>query len=110
MPSELILRARAAKDNPADLLELRTDYDNLKTHPAWKHFMGCILELRDMTKQGILIGERDRFGNDLTDKLRASYGILLQILAIPAQVEQLQKESELALIGINAEPDEDFLT
>ena len=99
-PGSLIQDAKDAFADPAKLEELQYYYSELKSNPAWIHFLGRLLAMRDMYRESVLIGERDRFGNDITDKMRASYGTLLQVLAIPAQVAQVRKEATMAL-GIN---------
>ena len=100
LPKDLILSADEKMADPAELLELMHHYEALTSNPAWQHLTGRLLAMMARYEQAILIGERDRHGNDLTDKLRASYGTLLQILAIPAQIRALQQESQQALLGL----------
>jgi hypothetical protein len=100
LPERLIADAAAAYASPESLLDLRSNYESLASHPAWQHFTGRLLDMKQRYEQAILVGEKDRQGNDVTDKMRAAYGTLLQILAIPAQVEQLHKQAEETLIGL----------
>lgn len=69
-----------------ELVELSHDYSNLQQHPAWQHFQGLLWSLKENLQVGILQGvvEGER---DLTPQHRAMYGLLLQILAIPGQIE-----------------------
>lgn len=107
LPDELVQASKDAFENPVALLDLRSNYDNLKRHPAWLHFLGRLIEIKSIYERAILMGERDRFGNDLSPQLRASYGTLMQILALPGQIETIQRESEAALIGITQDVDND---
>ena len=95
----LIENSTKSFDDPAELMMLANAYSQQKNNLAWVHLFGEILRLKQMYEKMILIGERDRFGVDLTPSIRASYGTLLQILAIPAQVQKIHKGQEEALMG-----------
>lgn len=103
LPQALIRDSAESFANPVTLLELKHHYESLKINPAWRHFLGRLLEMKTLMEAGILRGERDRFGNDVTDKMRVSYGVLLQILAIPGQITTIQRETEHALVGVPQE-------
>lgn len=92
-------QAQEVHQQPISLVELDGQYQAIASDPAWLHLMGCLANMRRMYEEAILRGERDRFGNDLTDKARASYGTLLQIMAIPAQISQSRKTAEDFMLG-----------
>lgn len=68
------------------MIVLSDQYKSLKNHPAFHHYQGMLWGLKEKMENGILRGVTD--GNtDVTPQYRAMYGILLQILAIPGQIE-----------------------
>ena len=69
-----------------DLIELAQQYKSLREHPAFKHYQGMIWSLKDKIESGILTGVQDGKA-DVTPQLRAIYGMLLQVIAIPSQIE-----------------------
>lgn len=68
------------------LIILSDQYKSLKNQPAFQHFQGMIWGIKEKIESGILRGVMDD-NTDVTPQYRAIYGILLQILAIPGQIE-----------------------
>lgn len=120
----LVARVRALQPLPPNLLWKSSDlregllplwgsYQGLRGNPAWKHFQSRLADLERMTREGVLKGRRDSHGNDVTPELRAAYGIVLQVLSIPAEVERAKKlmERDLGLtsaVDSPYTPDEEF--
>lgn len=98
-PQVLIDAADARLGNPGEVLVLADQYRTMTQSEAWKHYTGRLLAMKGLLQEAILKGEKDKFGNDLTPYFRASYGILLQVLAVPAQIEGLKEEAENVLMG-----------
>lgn len=97
-PEDLVMLSRKDED-PLSLLALKDHYEDIKQHPAWQHFVGRLVEIRSEMVKAVLRGDRDRFGNDLTDELRAAYGVIEQILAIPGQILDKQRREEEIRFG-----------
>ena len=89
------------------LLELSEQYKALQNHPAWQHFQGMLHGLRTNIENGILKGvaEGER---DLTPQYRAIYGILLQILAMPAQIQEKKLAAEYEACLRDSTGEDDF--
>jgi hypothetical protein len=92
-----------------ELIELSEHYKTLQHDKAWQHFQGLLISLKTKLETGILRGMVEH-GEDKTPQLRACYGIVLQILAIPAQVANrtLAKEYEANLREAESELEEDL--
>lgn len=71
-------------EDDTELLAVVDAYQGLKDNPAWLHLSSRMFRLKDTFEKAILQGERDPQGRDITPELRSAYGLLLQILAIPA--------------------------
>ena len=61
-------------------------YRTMRNTPAFQHYQGMIWDLKGKVENGILQGTYDG-PRDVTPHLRAIYGMLLQLIAIPAQIE-----------------------
>lgn len=113
LPANLAQWSRTSREQAligGNLLELRQQYQEMVGHPAWQHFQGMLLSLKEKLEQDILMGSVNRKGEDLTPLARSAYGIVLQILAIPAQIESrtLSKEMEANLQAEELQLEEDL--
>ncbi len=70
-----------------NLIVLSEQYKSLKSNPAFQHYQGMIWHIKNQMENGILQGVTDN-GKDVTQSYRAMYGVILQILAIPGQIER----------------------
>lgn len=63
----------------------------------WQDYRKILQEKKDTLEQMILRGSYTKSGEDVTNELRASYGTLLSIIAIPSIIEGQFKEREAHL-------------
>ena len=76
---------------PERLERLEVAYAALKGSIAWQHFWSRIARLESRAKLDVLRGMKDTQGYDLTPEVRAAYGMLLQVMSIPAEVERAKR-------------------
>lgn len=81
-------------------MQLAGEYADLQGHPAWQDFQARLESIRSMLERGILQGEVNHYGLDLTPDMRTAYGIVLQMLSIPAEIEQQKALAEEQILGL----------
>jgi hypothetical protein len=69
------------------LTALAESYKSAPNMPAWNDLYGRLYQMHSDTHLAILQGRHDDWGNDLTPKHRAVFGLLENIIAIPAKIE-----------------------
>lgn len=75
--------------DPGQLLLLANSYKvNQDDNLAWHDLYGRLTAMHASLAQTILEGRRDEHGNDLTPYYRAAFGVLEDIMMIPAKVEE----------------------
>lgn len=97
---------RKFDEDDTQLLDVVGAYETLKDNPAWLHFSAHLFRLKDTFERAILQGEYDRNGKDITPELRSAYGMLLQILSIPAEAagrKQMYEEQVMHYVEPQAE-------
>lgn len=58
--------------------------------------------MREQIQAHIMTGALDQQGNDVTDALRANYGLICNIMAIPGFLEQ-EKISAEQMVGLHGD-------
>ncbi len=85
-PEALSRRSEEVFDNPRELIPLSDQYEDLQNHPAWLDFMGRLYGMQRDLGDKILEGQRDTWGNDITDQYRGMFTLLGEMMAIPIKV------------------------
>lgn len=81
-------------EDDAELLAVAAAYEDLKDNPAWLHLSSRLFRLKDTFERAILQGERAPDGRDITPELRSAYGVIMQIIAIPADAVERHRRYE----------------
>jgi len=87
------------EDVPTELYDLESEYEDLKRHTAWLHFYTKLDTIKQDLERQILRGVTDGKGEDLTPYIRASYGTLLQVMAVPQTIKALRQQAEYVIMG-----------
>ena len=91
-------------EDDTELASVLAGYEDLKNNPAWMHFTSRLFRLKDTFERAILTGERSPDGRDLTPEMRSAYGLLLQILSIPADAAVRHQRFEEEVMLYRGEP------
>lgn len=88
--------------NPAQLIPLWNSYESMMGMDAWADFYSRLDMMREQIQNHIMAGSLDEGGRDVTDALRANYGLICNIMAIPGFLEE-HKISAEQMLGLHSE-------
>lgn len=89
-----VSRRRSEEAPLPRLTILGESYKSATSYPFWNDFVEQLSGLREQYEGMLLQGKYDDWGRDRTEYIRPAYGLLLEILAIPARVEAARRMAE----------------
>jgi len=99
---DLTLLSEEVAKSEADgsIIDIAHSYQTMLATPAGKHLFASLEGLRQRLMLDILSGATDKHGNDLSPALRAAFGVVQQVMALPELAQEKLLIYEKEKLGI----------